>query len=106
MPCPPKSTVDSEQQLIKTVFWIFVLTKSAKSLAIGSVKSIGSPLPTKSMALLCPVVQRASGSRGVPEVCGAAGVRGTFRMAKSHWSAKSLGCEDSLGFEEFPGSEE
>ena len=68
-------------------FGSFVLTKSAESLAIGSVESIGSGVyigsnvRTKSMAPLCPVVNRASGIRevpgirGVPEVCGPAGVR-------------------------------
>ena len=68
-------------------FGSFVLTKSAESLAIGSVESIGSDVyigsnvPTKFMAPLCPVVHRASGIRevpgirGAPEVCGAAGVR-------------------------------
>ena len=98
-------------------FGSFVLTKSAESLAIGSVESIGSDVyigsnvPTKFMAPLCPVVHRASGIlevpgiRGAPEVCGAAGVRRTFRTVESPWSAKSIGCEDSFGSGEFPASE-
>ena len=53
-------------------FGSFVLTKSAESLVIGSVESIGSDVyigsnvPTKFMAPgLCPVVHRASGIREV-----------------------------------------
>ena len=92
-------------------FGSFVLTKSAESLAIGSVESIGSDVyigsnvPTKFMAPLCPVVHRASGILEVPGIRGATEVRKIFRTVESSWSAKSIGCEDSFGSGEFPASE-